>query len=80
MTIYYEELPMTTCGNSKADDTIGVHDVTGLYTNDSIYDKDFRRTAHHDATVKGMGREEKVTIYDDDTAMMYYFSACDCQR
>ena len=69
MTIYYEELPMTTCGNSKADDTIGVHDVTGLYTNDSIYDKDFRRTAHHDATVKGMGREEKVTIYDENLQM-----------
>ena len=71
---------MMTCGNSKADDTTGVHDVTGLYTNDDIYDKDFPRTARHDATVKGMGREEKVTIYDDDTAMMNYFSACDGQR
>ena len=27
-----------------------------------------------------MGGEEKVTIYDDDTAMMNYFSACDDQR
>ena len=53
----------------------------GLYTNDDIYDKDFPRTACHDATVNGMGWEEEVTEYlCDDTAMMNYFSACDGQR
>ena len=72
---------MTTCGNSKADGTIGVHDVTGLYTNDDIYDKDFPQTACNDTTVNGMGWEEEFTEYlCDDTAMMNYFSACDGQR
>ena len=79
--IYNESLSMTSCDNSKVDDTIGHDDVTGLYSIYDIYDEGFPRTNCNDATVNGMGGEDEVTEYlCDAPAMMNYFSACDDQR